>query len=88
MPEASAVRPINEEILVGSIWRERARAYNRRTVRVVSVHREPPGAKPFVQIETVTGLNGLRPARPYRSNVRLNTWHRRYAQVKAEGRQS
>ena len=71
----------------GQVWQERARAYNRRTVMVLSVHRDPLGTRPFVQIETVTGSNGLRPVRPYRSNVRLDHWRRRYALVTTEGRE-
>jgi hypothetical protein len=53
----------------GQVWRERRRAYAKRTVlvREVTAH--------FVYTDTLTLDNGQRPEVPRRNRVRRNLWH-------------
>lgn len=53
----------------GQVWRERRRAYAKRTVLVDSV------TPRFVYTDTLTLDNGLPPEVPRRNRVRRDLWH-------------
>ena len=66
------------QLVVGSIWRERRRAYRKRTVEV---EQEAHG---FVYVRTITCDNGQPPKRVTRTRIRRSLWHGAFEEVSAD----
>lgn len=65
---------IAEPTAVGSVWREKRREYNRRTVVVETT--DAADIHGFVHLRTLTTTSGHPPAKTTRSRVRLKNFHR------------